>query len=174
MDEDFDALKSPDPSFRVPDLSECIEGWRSWKVSGEIPPFGVAPKLHSAVQVGYWVPRRALEAVCSCRTNRKAEDGPPCEQGPCGLYSARTREHLLSLSYHFYSGEHGGMYCVIGRVANWGKIVECELGWRAQFSYPVSLEIPYEIWKLARPLQRAYGCKVELVNFLKQPGNAIA
>jgi hypothetical protein len=164
----LDPLKLPDPDFRIPDCIGWTEGWRSWSVSGEYVPY-LKPKLWSVIHDDhYWVPRRAFEVVCTCKKHIKDADGPPCERGRCGLYSAKTREHLLSMSYHTYDGDRNGSYCVIGRVANWGKLVEGSLGWRSQFSYPVELFVPYEIWKQARPLEQAYGCRVRLDNFLKE------
>jgi len=78
------------------------------------------------------------------------------------------------MAYHIYDGEHGGMYCVMGRCANWGKVIEGTLGWRAQFSYPLELFVPYEIWPIAKPLAEGYGCAVRLDNILEHPGQAIA
>jgi hypothetical protein len=49
----------------------------------------------------------------------------------CGVYAAKTIEHLHRCGYKKF-GVHGEVYL-------WGKVVEHERGWRAQFAYPKTL-----------------------------------
>jgi hypothetical protein len=49
----------------------------------------------------------------------------------CGVYAARTIDHLLQCGYGKF-GVHGEAYL-------WGRVVEHERGWRAEFAYPKSL-----------------------------------
>jgi hypothetical protein len=175
----FDPARLPDPNFKLPDFAPEFIGWRAWQVGATVPPFGVSPKLYSVTHCDfYWTPRRTSEAECTRKRKEQSTNpddpnciphDPPCG---CGFYSAKSWEHLRTMQYHLYDGERG-MYVVIGRVANTGKVIEGSLGWRAQFSYPLELFVPYEIWKLAKPLAEGYGCAVRLDNFLK-PGHAIA
>ncbi len=44
---------------------------------------------------------------------------------------------------------------VWGAVVAWGRVVECETGWRAQFARPVGLLDAYNPLDFARPLKRA-------------------
>lgn len=159
----IDLDKMPDPDFvGAPDLMEAVEGWRAWKVSATVPHFGVAPKLMSPQHGNYhWVPRKEQLAEC-----HKCGENVPGESCGCGFYSARDFDHLMTMSYHLYDLE-AGMVAVIGQVANWGKVIEASLGWRAAKCYPVKLFVPYEAWRLAEPLSEAYGVPVELKNFLK-------
>ena len=56
---------------------------------------------------------------------------PPQTNCTCGVYAARTIEHLHQCGYKKF-GIHGEVYL-------WGTVVEHERGWRAQFAYPKSL-----------------------------------
>lgn len=164
----FDPRKMiPDPNFTVPDLSEAVEGWRTWRV--EEPAYGVGPKLFSVSHSSYyWWPRKAAEAEC---IHCAQWDDVPGQRCSCGFYSARTLEHLLSMSYHFYNSEYG-QWGVVGQVANWGRVVPGDQGWRSQFSYPVCLYVPFEAARILGPaLQETYGVKVKMLNVLKPHPN---
>lgn len=161
----FDPEKIPDPDFEAPDLAGTVEGWRAWQVPVKVPPFGVSPKLHSVTYGSYyWTPRQAMIADCN-----SCGDDAPGENCHCGFYSAKTFDHLMGMSYHWYDAENDGMFKVVGQVANWGKVIEGSQGWRSRFSYPVQLWIPFEAWRLAKPLSTGYGVPVKLVNHLN-PG----
>lgn len=57
---------------------------------------------------------------------------------------------------------------IIGQVALWGKIVEQESGYRAEFAYPHKLEFTYshglhheyDLKEIENNLRRSYGCEV--------------
>ena len=140
----------------------------------EVPHFGTAPKLRS-VTYGeyYWAPRRAAEADCD-RCSEADSQGVPGEHCTCGFYSAKTLEHLLSMSYHMYDADSSGCFHVVGQVANWGKVIEGTQGWRSQFSYPVRLYVPFEAWRLCKPLTQAYGIPAVLKNTLRQEHQELA
>jgi hypothetical protein len=158
----FDPRKRADPNLTLPDLSDAVIGWRAWKCSTEVPPYGVSPKLLSVTHGNYyWTPHRAAIADCS----RCTPDELPGEVCSCGFYSAKSARHLLQMAYHPYDADQGEV-TIIGKVANWGKVIEGGQGWRAQMSYPVQLYVPFECSHLAKPLAKGYGCKVTLRNFL--------
>jgi hypothetical protein len=164
----------PDPTFKAPteahldapDVFGVVEGWRTWKVTE--PSFGVAPKLYSVTDSRYfWVPRQRAEAACDRFCGET-----PGQLCSCGFYSARTLEHLLTMRYHFYTGR-GGSWGVVGRVANWGGVVPGDQGWRAQYSYPVVLYVPFEAArKLGPALSETYGVPVKMLNVLKPRGGS--
>jgi hypothetical protein len=163
-------LVSKAPGFEVPDIEGTVEGWRAWKIEKRLPLYGVDPKLRSVTEGlshGYtWYPQQTAEAEC-----HKADHVPAAKGCTCGFYSAKSLEHLMKLGYHRYGDYDEDRYVkVIGRVANWGQVTEGTKGWRSQYSYPVMLFVPYEAHKLVRPLMKAFGCKVRLLDFLKTPG----
>jgi hypothetical protein len=157
----------------VPDFTEVMIGWRAWGVPASWTP-GEVPLLHSVTHGDYvWTPREVVEAHCPKAKFGKGSghgDPPtvPGENCTCGFYSAKTRDHLQSMSYHKYDAERSGMFHVMGEVALWGKVVEGTQGWRAQFGYPRKLYVPFEAHKLVAPLKDAYGCEVVLNNILRK------
>jgi hypothetical protein len=160
------------PGFEVPDIDGTVEGWRAWTVLNELPPYGLDPKMHSVTHHGYtWYPKQAAESECD-RINAKGETHTPGDaRCGCGFYSAKSLRHLMELGYHSYGDYDDARFTkVVGRVANWGQVTEGTQGWRSQYSYPVMLFVPYESAHLGKPLMKAFGCKVRLLNFLKRPG----
>lgn len=156
-------------SFKAPDLIGTVEGWRAWGVPSKLPPFGMTPKLYSVTYTEYfWRPRQTMHAMCDAERPGRCRKGgdSPGEECSCGFYSAKTLEHLMSMSYHLYDADAKGYFHVVGQVANWGKVIEGTQGWRAAKSYPVRLFVPFEAVHLAKPLADAYGVPVSLKNIL--------
>jgi hypothetical protein len=157
-----------DAGFTAPDVIGTVEGWRAWKVALTPPRFGGFPKLYSASENFYWAPR--VKAAAECRKGCKDPDPTSDRHVPgthcsCGFYSAKSLEHLRSMGYHTYD-ENGSNTRVVGQLANWGRVIEGGQGWRSEYAYPALLFIPFEAWRLAIPLQRAYGVPVKLLNLL--------
>jgi hypothetical protein len=180
----FDPKKLPESDFQTPDFMEPRYGWRAWAIEAELPSFGLPPKLHSVSWGYYWAPRRKAAADCSraypCSEPRVRQShgkdvevvvGVPGEDCSCGFYSAKTFEHLQSMGYHVYYPD-SGRFTVVGKVYNWGKVVECQTGWRSQYAYPAKLFVPIEAAYLAAPLAKAYAPKegVVLRNVLEHGG----
>jgi len=140
----------------VPDYLEVMVGWRAWRIEDT----RVGPKLHSpVVQDFIWEPRQVAVALC----NEGSGHPIPGPRHGCGLYSAKDKDHLLSMGYHNYDGV---TFHAVGPVSVWGRVIEGTAGWRAQFGYPRELFVPYEAWQYAKPLKDAYGVPVRLNNFL--------
>jgi hypothetical protein len=169
----------PHRDFVAPTVVGIAEGWRTWAVEVAKPRYGVPPKMWSVVHHYYWTPRQLCRAECHKCNNPDGSpmldaDGysiMPRESCSCGFYSAKSFEHLMTMHYHVYGG--GDRFNVIGRVSNWGKVIEGSLGWRAEKSYPIELFIPFEYARThARALSEGYGVPVKMRNFLTA-GNAI-
>lgn len=167
-----EALDDYQGDVELPDYANVMIGWRAWGVP--IDRDG-PPRLHSVSHGDYfWTPREPIEATCQrqggrspgLRARNSSSHEPPMEACSCGLYSAKTREHLTSMSYHKYDAERQAEYHVIGTVSLWGKVIEGTQGWRAQYGYPRELFVPFEAWALAKPLSEAYGVPVRLNNIL--------
>lgn len=150
-----------DEPMDVPEMPGTIIAWRAWRVEGKLPDFGVPPRMYSVAHGDYfWPHRQHVEALCS-----KDQSHVPGQGCSCGLYAAKSRSHLLSLGYPGYAQPH---FTVIGEVAMWGKVIEGSKGWRAQYSYPRRLFVPYEAHHLVKPLMDGYGVPVRLDNWLTE------
>jgi hypothetical protein len=162
------AAMTPDPNFKPVDLSMAKEGWRAWQVSTQMPAFGLAPKLHSVAHTYHWAPKRKAEAACNLCEETEGVPGVECS---CGFYSAKSLQHLMKMGYHLYNDiDETKQFKIVGQVACWGKVIEGTQGWRSQFCYPTYLIIPFEMGaQFGARIRDAYGCKVRIMNFLKQP-----
>lgn len=159
--------------MQVPDAIGVIEGWRVWQIPASISTHGKYPvKLQSMAAHSFWIPGEPCIAKCGVRSQLQLRhpeafefcENPPGEGHACGLYSAKTLEWLVGgFNYHTqYDAEN--TFVVVGKVANWGKVIEHEWGYRAEKSYPVLLYVPYEAWHFVKPLEEAYHVPVELRN----------
>jgi hypothetical protein len=112
----------------APDYISPVVGYRVWQWD--------ATGLRS-LNGEKWFAHQPLSAVCradacgsiaglSKPTHNPAE--LPSFSCTCGVYAARTMEHLRQCGYRKL-GVHGEVYL-------WGTVVEHERGWRAQFAYP--------------------------------------
>lgn len=126
-------------------FAEPIVGWRVWRVlkiftlrSGEqyrlaaVGTNGV-PKL--------WEPRTAVRATCSAFTSRHEAPWPRHE---CGLYALQTREDAVERLEHWIAAEQGGKHVsawALGQVSLWGRVVECQRGWRGEYAYPYAITV---------------------------------
>ena len=113
--------------MKIPDLISPIIGHRVWRWD--------APGLRS-LNGKRWSPRQPVAARCGAGNAHDAHD-PPHLDCTCGVYAAKSREHLRQLGYE------GRGIC--GEVYLWGTVVEHELGWRAHFAYPKSLVLPPDL-----------------------------
>jgi len=166
-DENWEPKASPEwalgltnHDFQAPDLVGVCEGWRAWNVERELPPFGMPPKLYSATYGYFWTPRKRARAEC-----QKDSSHVPGEACTCGFYAAKDLGHLRQMGYSAYM-ENGPQVTIVGQLAMWGKVIEGTQGWRSEYAYPVKLFVPFEAWRLAKPVARAYGVPVELLNLL--------
>ena len=130
----------------VPDRAGEVIGWRGWRVRKD----NGLVRLLSFAQFAEWPAREVFEATCG-----KSHE-PPGARCSCGIYAARTLDHLREMGY--VSG------AVFGQVSLWGTIVEGEQGWRAQYAYPRQLFLPHYDWRLVRPLRELYGIPAKLKN----------
>jgi len=83
-----------------------------------------------------WSPRQPLAAKCGAGKAHDAHDLPHLDC-TCGVYAAKSREHLRQLGY-----EGRG---IRGEVHLWGTVVEHELGYRSEFAYPKTLFLPPDL-----------------------------
>jgi len=107
--------------------------YRAWKFEGD--------RLLSLNGVE-WEPGQAMVATCNrgvtllhgtigCALHSHTAPHPTCT---CGIYAGKNLEHLVEINYA-QMGIHG-------EVDLWGNVLECELGYRAQYAYPRYFVVP--------------------------------
>jgi hypothetical protein len=112
--------------------TEAITGWRCWFV---LPEEGL---LRPIFKRGLrWPPRTAQEALCADN-----EHQAPDEDCKCGIYAVCAP--LLLQEVYWTSSPPKGVkplpgIVVVGQLSLWGKVIQHERGWRAQFAYPTHL-----------------------------------
>lgn len=152
-------------AMEVPDVFGEPTGWRAWFIyqSGSMVRLA---SLHSGHQKEcIWTPGQWMVSECSKadELHRRMGQRLPVEGCSCGFYAAIDRDHLVALGYNRYGGKRG--IRVIGEVGMSGKVIEATQGWRAERVRPVSIQVPYEHWKLVPKLQEVYpSCEVTLAN----------
>ena len=65
----------------------------------------------------------------------------PRESCSCGLHATRTAARTLDFS-RGVPRKPDAVHRVVGQVSLWGRVVECEDGWRASHAYPARLHVP--------------------------------
>jgi hypothetical protein len=124
----------------APDYAEPFEAWRVWRVVGH----GTQLTLASIVKRTLWPPCEPLAAECLRPTRlldwlRRRQPHPaPAPSCECGIYAGTldvVRRYLTDTLPDARAR-------VIGRVALWGTVVECEWGYRASYAYPLALWVP--------------------------------
>jgi hypothetical protein len=123
---------------------EALLGWRLWRILPFDTLDGASSfRLCAAGTRGtpkLWQPRQAAAAVCS--RYRTTHEAPWFDCG-CGFWAFRDRDEANDLLEDWLESGQGrdGVGWAIGRVSLWGRVVECELGWRSQFAYPYDLTV---------------------------------
>jgi hypothetical protein len=132
------APQKPLPEEEIFCATGGLVGWREWRV----PCFG--NKLLS-FNGTVWPVREPLRATCKKALPTECL-GHNCA---CGLYAWKDRKDLKVNQAEFS--------CISGEVWLWGKVVEHEKGYRAEFSYPKAF---VNSGADARRLGQIYGVKL--------------
>jgi hypothetical protein len=113
-------------------------------------------RLRSLTQPSFWPPWARMESFCGAeqRLQTHPQSPGPEAQCECGVWAFRSRD-LAERTLLDYA--QSGRTLAVGRVTLWGRIIEQELGWRAQFGYPVELEVYGASDEIAADLALAYG-----------------
>lgn len=118
-----------------------ITGYRSWRVEqGFLASYGAI-----------WPYNTVLIAKCG---KEEHDDDVPNLNCQCGIYAFRTPQDSS------YYSKNVAPVTVSGVVALWGKVIEHEDGYRAQYAYPLKFS------SLSNPLY-CYVCKTEAGNLFK-------
>jgi hypothetical protein len=148
--------------MNIPDYISPVVGYRVWQWD--------AAGLKS-LNGELWLASQPLSAVCradkngsiaglSKTTHNSGES--PYFNCTCGVYAARSIEHLHRCGY--------GKFGVHGEVYLWGRVVEHERGWRAEFAYPkafflVPNTIPFSLSEIDARLKTltAFGTDISIL-----------
>ena len=126
-------LENPEPKkpkqHRSPDYVQTMIGWRAWSSDGNI--------LEALGSDHQWKPKKIVQAECS-RCGHEA----PQMSCACGYWSFKTPE-LMKEACFGYKGD----VAVVGSVEIWGRVIECENGYRSEYAYPK------ELWLLEEGLE---------------------
>ena len=106
--------------------TEPILAWRAWALTGRRDGSDLLLRP-VAGRSRPWKPLEAAEAACKHARMHQA----PHVDCSCGLHGTHEVEILRRTRTP----------AVLGRVALWGRVVEHDLGYRAQFGYPQRLAI---------------------------------
>ncbi len=114
-----------------------------------------------------YVPREKIEAHCEqystigTLVHRKdhSEQPAPHLTCMCGIYAYKEKPRLLREIRNIYSG----LRLVYGEINLWGKVIEHEDGYRAQFGYPKRLWCTPAIEPLAGWIGYVYGVPCEVM-----------
>lgn len=151
----------------APDVVGEIIGWRAWAVVGLM-----RPTLLSLSRGTEWPHGGYLYADCASCADVPGED---CAEGGypgfgCGIHATRDQPQLRGTGYNRREvidqlwPAHRDATIVVGEVALSGKVIVGAKGWRATRARPVRLWLPFDRWRLVKPLAQAYGVPVQLAN----------
>jgi len=126
--------------MNVPDYISPIVAYRAWQWDFA-RSWTSTPPLKS-LNGEWWFPGRPLSAKCGASVARRSPTVRNNHNAPqigcmCGIYAAKSFDQLRWMGY-----DRRG---ICGEVNLWGTIVEHRFGWRAQFAYPKTLVLPFEI-----------------------------
>jgi hypothetical protein len=100
---------------------EPILAYRSWRISNGM--------LQSCTCDCVWHPRERMEARCNRNIRHTSVPNWDCQ---CGFYGYKSEEALAASGYP----RTGDDQTVQGRVALWGRVIDHDLGYRAERAYP--------------------------------------
>ena len=141
----------------IPDFVEPLVGWRAWKVRVPFPGAGACPGLSSVILDTPWAPGRKFSAGHSFDLGVKCH-GLLRLDCSCGVYAfndpldafvylMRVRDRLLGMSVEV----------AMGTVSLWGKVIECESGYKAEFAYPRHIYLPASFARFLPVVSSAFG-----------------
>ena len=117
---------------------EPLIGWRAWTLV--MHRAGRDPALRpAAAGAGEWFPRRPYRAACAkegtAASMLQGQHPSPVPECSCGIYASSSLRTLVT------STPAMPAVSAVGTVALWGRVIEHERGWRAEFAYPDRLTL---------------------------------
>ena len=141
----------------IPDFVEPLRGWRAWRIRTPLSGSDSCPAFSSVILETAWTPRRWFLAEHSfdLGVNCRGLLDPCCS---CGIYafrdpleafvySMRVRDRLFGMSVEV----------ALGTVSLWGRVIECESGYKAQYAYPRHIYLPASFVRFLPRIRSAFG-----------------
>ena len=136
--------------------SEVITGWRAWSIEKYARRGDVTEDRLRALGVAHtWEPYEARPSICITKGYHESP-WPDCM---CGYWAFKDRDHVVDALYNNYGGEKGK---VIGQIALWGRVLECEHGYRGEYGYPLTLQFIDVTDQVAQDVANRYGVPYSL------------
>jgi hypothetical protein len=130
---------------------EPIFAWRMWRLRLDAETGLSLPELESCIYGDPWAELVAFKAECD------RGHAAPHAECDCGIYATVTLEDALEQARWGQSAVPN--LVVIGPVHLWGRVRPHVQGYRAEYAYPVGLELlarPDWQPRLEQDLRRAY------------------
>lgn len=132
------------------EINEVINAWRVWRLVSN----GKNAILRSCVTGAMWeagVPMAATEKLLA-------------RQKYNGVYAYKKEIEPKDYGYTIADGSEGEIL-VHGRIALWGKVIEHEEGYRAEFAYPTHIIVPAvkNAKNIAQAIRAEYGCEATVL-----------
>ena len=141
--------------------TDPLVGWRIWRIRRLDSLDDERPlRLAAAGRLGipkFWEPQTANRAVCSNYRTRHEAPWPGCR---CGIYGFKERERAERALHRYARDDLSGW--ALGRVSLWGRIVDSEHGWRAEYAYPYDLVVFTRNRRIPRELRDVYAVDVSV------------
>jgi hypothetical protein len=120
----------------IPTYPGVTYGWRAWKLVYDQNGWF---RLSSLFVPTAWPHRERLEAFCQA-SGAETDHSAPARECDCGVWATRT-DAVIRCLFDSFLLERGELI-VYGKVALWGRVLEYERGFRAQYAYPSELYAP--------------------------------
>lgn len=149
---------------------EIVYGYRVWAMNehtGRLEAIGIGRKFSN---IGWptWQEieqcRGLAKAECNRYSHLKNKRRPiPDENCSCGYHATKTIPDYGDLAH--LAANNDDNY-VLGKIAMWGRIIEHDEGYRAEFAYPQVLYYPFHSnpnnikSRIIRNCASVYGCDV--------------
>lgn len=152
----------------LPDLIEPVVGWRTWRIWRPLSASYACPTFSSVILDTPWTPRREITAEHSFDLGAKCR-GLLESACSCGIYAFRDPAEAFGYSI----GVRDRLPCMaaevaVGTVGLWGRVIECERGFKAQFAYPRHIYLPATISRYVSTVNSAFGVAVGIYASMRE------
>lgn len=130
------------PKESLPYVPNYVIGYRVWDIVVDVG--SIERNIYLASFTGHtrWPYRQALEAKCfrpqDLTPHHHTNSCPPDIACACGIYAYADAMRLVEEMQRMYSS----LIYTIGAIAMWGRVIRHQHGYRSQYAYPLSLNIP--------------------------------